>query len=118
MQSSFNGVFKIFHYVDETINIKNAFDCVERPVNNRRSELKLYMCWQKPKFGELTCYRSRSLLIMIKPILYHNFEEKEVLERKLMAIIPQDKRLSASEALMNIFYKSKKKKSTSKSKSK
>ena len=35
MQSSFNGVFKIFHYVDETINIKNAFDCAEG-VNNRR----------------------------------------------------------------------------------
>jgi len=55
---------------------------------------------------------------MIKPILYHNFEEKELLERKLMAIIPKDKRLSVSEALMNIFYKSKKKKTTSKSKSK
>jgi hypothetical protein len=47
---------------------------------------------------------------MIKPIIYHNFEEKELLEKKLMAIIPQDKRLSASEALMNIFYMSKKKK--------
>lgn len=67
---------------------------------------------------ELTLYKSRWLLIMIRPILYHNFEEKELLERKLMAIIPHDKRLSASEALMNIFYKSKKKKSTSESKSK
>ena len=56
---------------------------------------------------------------MIKPIVYHNFEEKELLEKKLMAIIPQDKRLSASEALMNIFYTSKKKNtSPSKSKSK
>jgi hypothetical protein len=41
---------------------------------------------------------------MIKPILYRNFEEKELLERKLMTIIPHDKRLSASEALMDIFY--------------
>jgi hypothetical protein len=55
---------------------------------------------------------------MIKPILYHNFEEKKLLERKLMAIIPKDKRLSASEALMNIFHKSKKKKRTSESKPK
>jgi len=55
---------------------------------------------------------------MIKPIVYHNFEENELLESKLMAIIPHDKRLSASESLMNIFYKSKKMKRTSKSKSK
>ena len=48
-------------------------------------------------------------LTMIKPIVYHNFEEKELLEKKLMAIIPKAKRLSASEALMNIFYTSKKK---------
>ena len=59
------------------------------------------------------------LLIMIKPILYHNFDEKELLEKKLMAVIPKDKRQSASEALMKIFYTSKKKKrSPSKSKSK
>lgn len=56
---------------------------------------------------------------MIKPIVYHNFDEKVLLEKKLMAVIPEEKRLSASEALMNIFYSSKrKKKSTSKSKSK
>ena len=74
---------------------------------------------QKPKFDETNTYQGRLLLIMIKPIVYHNFEEKELLEKKLMAIIPQDKRLSASEALMNIFYTSKKtKRSPSKSKSK
>jgi len=74
------------------------------------SESKLYMWLQKPKFDETSTYQNRLLLLMIKPIVYHNFEEKELLERKLMAIIPQDKRLSASEALMNIFYTSKKKK--------
>ncbi len=77
------------------------------------------MWLQKPKFDETNSYQSRLLSNMIKPIVYHNFEKKELLEKKLMAIIPQDKRLSASEALMNIFYTSKKKKrSSSKSKSK
>lgn len=58
-------------------------------------------------------------LTMIKPIVYHDFDEKELLEKKLMAVIPEEKRLSASEALMNIFYNSKrKKKSSSKPKSK
>ncbi len=77
------------------------------------------MWLQKPKFDETNSYQSRLLSKMIKPIVYHNFEKKELLEKKLMAIIPQDKRLSASEALMNIFYTSKKKKrSSSKSKSK
>jgi len=41
---------------------------------------------------------------MIKPIVYHSFEEKEALERKLLAEIPVRKRLSISKALMNIFY--------------
>jgi hypothetical protein len=76
------------------------------------------MWLQKPKFDETNAYQSRLLLTMIKPIVYHNFEEKELLEKKLMAIIPQDKRQSASEALMSIFYTSKKKRSPSKSKSK
>jgi hypothetical protein len=46
---------------------------------------------------------------MIKPILYHSFEEKELLEKKLMATIPHEKRLSASQALMDIFFSSEKK---------
>jgi len=40
---------------------------------------------------------------MIKPIVYHNIEEKELLEKELMAAIPDKKRASASKALMNIF---------------
>ncbi len=55
---------------------------------------------------------------MIKPIIYHSFEEKEVLEKKLMAVIPNEKRLRASKALMNIFSRQKKKGLASKSKSK
>lgn len=55
---------------------------------------------------------------MIKPIVYHNIEEKEALERKLMAAIPAKKRASASKALMNIFSRQEKKHTTGKSKNK
>lgn len=41
---------------------------------------------------------------MIKPIIYHSFEEKEVLERELNANIPFKKRLYMSKTLMDIFY--------------
>ena len=41
---------------------------------------------------------------MIKPIVYHSFEEKEILAKKLIADIPVEKRLSVSKALMDIFY--------------
>jgi hypothetical protein len=41
---------------------------------------------------------------MIKPIVYHSFEEKEVLERELNASIPFKKRLHMSKTLMDIFY--------------
>lgn len=47
---------------------------------------------------------------MIKPIVYHSFEEKEVLEKKLLADIPVEKRLSVSKALMSIFYNAGKRK--------
>jgi hypothetical protein len=40
---------------------------------------------------------------MIKPIIYHNIEEKEALERKLMSAIPYEERVSNSKALMDIF---------------
>jgi hypothetical protein len=46
---------------------------------------------------------------MIKPIVYHSFEEKEMLEKKLMANIPLRKRRAVSLALMGIFYESNKK---------
>jgi hypothetical protein len=55
---------------------------------------------------------------MIKPIVYHNFEEKEALEKQLMAAIPDKKRASASKALMNIFSTPEKKHPTRKSKNK
>ncbi len=55
---------------------------------------------------------------MIKPIIHHTIEEKEALEKKLMAVIPNEKRLRASKALMNIFSHQKKKGLASKSKSK
>lgn len=41
---------------------------------------------------------------MIKPIVYHSFEEREILERELIAKIPEEKRLATSKALMDIFY--------------
>ncbi len=52
---------------------------------------------------------------MIKPIVYHNFEEKEALEKELMAAIPEKKRASASKALMDIFSRPEKKGSAKKS---
>lgn len=55
---------------------------------------------------------------MIKPIVYHNIEEKEALERKLMATIPSNKRASASKALMNLFSRQDQNPATSKGKSK
>ncbi len=42
---------------------------------------------------------------MIKPILYHSFEEKAILERQLLADVPQEKRMADAKALMDIFYK-------------
>jgi len=42
---------------------------------------------------------------MIKPIIYHTIEEKKVLERKLMATIPPEKRAVSAKALMDIFYR-------------
>jgi hypothetical protein len=41
---------------------------------------------------------------MIKPIIYSSFQEKEILERKLMSHIPLEKRQSVSKALNDIFY--------------
>lgn len=55
---------------------------------------------------------------MIKPIVYHSFEEKEALERELMASVPSKKRASASKALMSVFSRPVKKKATIKSKNK
>jgi hypothetical protein len=55
---------------------------------------------------------------MIKAIVYHNIEEKEALERKLMAGIPDKKRASASKALMNIFSRQGKKRAVKKSRNK
>ncbi|SKC45769.1 hypothetical protein SAMN05660236_0698 [Ohtaekwangia koreensis] len=52
---------------------------------------------------------------MIKAIVYHRIEEKEALERELMAAVPKKKREAASKALMNIFSHSEKKGSAKKS---
>jgi len=41
---------------------------------------------------------------MIKPIVYHSFQEKELLEKKLMNDMPLRKRQSVSKALISIFY--------------
>jgi hypothetical protein len=46
---------------------------------------------------------------MIKPIVYHSFEEKEILEKKLLADMPLKRRQAVSAALMSIFFFSKKK---------
>ena len=43
---------------------------------------------------------------MIKPIIYHSFEEKEQLEKVLMAKIPAQKRKAVAKALMEIFSRS------------
>ena len=40
---------------------------------------------------------------MIKPIVYHSFEEKEALELRLMSEIPYKVRLAKSKALMELF---------------
>jgi len=45
---------------------------------------------------------------MIKPILYQSFEEKELLEKELMAEVSPKKREILSRALMDIFHKAKK----------
>jgi hypothetical protein len=55
---------------------------------------------------------------MIKPIVYHNVEEKELLEKELMAAIPDKKRASAAKALMNIFSRQGKKHAVKKSRNK
>ncbi len=52
--------------------------------------------------------------LMIKAIVYHKIEEKEALEKELMAAVPEKKRASASKALMNIFSHSGKKRSVKK----
>ena len=49
---------------------------------------------------------------MIKPIVYHSFEEKEKLEKELMAQIPYEKRKSAAKVLMSIFYNASRTKSS------
>jgi hypothetical protein len=52
---------------------------------------------------------------MIKAILYHRIEEKSVLEKELMAATPEEKRVSASKALMDIFSNQGRKRSIKKS---
>jgi antitoxin HigA-1 len=41
---------------------------------------------------------------MIKPILYHSFEEKEQIERDLFATMPEEKRKALAVELMSIFH--------------
>lgn len=41
---------------------------------------------------------------MIKPILYHSFEEKEQIERDLFATMPTEKRKALAVELMSIFH--------------
>jgi len=55
---------------------------------------------------------------MIKAIVYHKIEEKEALEKELVAAVPEKKRASASKALMNIFFHSRQKSSVKKSRNK
>lgn len=55
---------------------------------------------------------------LIKPILYHSFEEKEQIERELLAKMPAEKRQAVAASLMSIFHtpaSGKKRKSTKKS---
>jgi transcriptional regulator with XRE-family HTH domain len=40
----------------------------------------------------------------IKPIIYHSFEEKEQLEKDLMAAMPEEKRNAVAVSLMAIFH--------------
>jgi hypothetical protein len=56
-------------------------------------------------------------ITMIKPIVYHNIEEKELLEKEMMASVPEKKREKVSRALMKIFYRPSKKVAKAKSKS-
>ena len=55
---------------------------------------------------------------MIKPVVYHKIGEKELLEKELIAAIPDKKRVSASKALMNIFFGQEKKRAVKKSRNK
>jgi hypothetical protein len=55
---------------------------------------------------------------MIKPIVYHSIQEKEALEKELMAAIPRKQRVSASKALMSIFSRGQKKNATGSTKRK
>jgi hypothetical protein len=48
---------------------------------------------------------------MIKPIIYHSFEEKEKIEKELRAQIPIEKRKGVAKELMSIFYNASGKKS-------
>ena len=41
---------------------------------------------------------------MIKPIVYHSFEDKAKLEKELMAQIPYEKRKALAKELAFIFY--------------
>jgi hypothetical protein len=52
---------------------------------------------------------------MIKPIVYHSFEEKEKLEKELMAQIPYEKRKAVAKELMTIFYNASREKSSANS---
>lgn len=61
---------------------------------------------------------SRFYSHMIKAIVYHKIEEKAKLEKELMAAIPEKKRMSASKALMDIFFHSEKRHSVKKSRNK
>lgn len=41
---------------------------------------------------------------MIKPILYHNIEDKNKLEQELLSKVPMSERIQRSRALMDIFF--------------
>lgn len=41
---------------------------------------------------------------LIKPILYHSFEEKEQIEKELLAAMPDEKRNAVAVSLMSIFH--------------
>jgi transcriptional regulator with XRE-family HTH domain len=51
----------------------------------------------------------------IKPIIYHTFAEKEQLEKKLFAKMPEEKRRAVAASLMSMFHKPTKKKLVRKS---
>lgn len=51
---------------------------------------------------------------MIKPIIYHSFQEKQKIEQELLAQIPIEKEAVAKE-LMSIFYNASRKKSAANS---